>query len=436
MKHRFFAALAAVCLFLAAPAGAEDLLGLYRQATLSDPQIQAAAARLRAVRETIPQSRGVLLPQLGVGGVLSRERFDPRNSNDKATYATNKRIGLDLRQTVFRYDQFIQLNQAESVVAQAEAEYAAAVQDLIIRVSEAYFRVLGAMDNLRFAIAERDANARLLEQAKQRFEVGLIAITDVDESQAGFDLARSRVIEAEGLLDIAYEELREITGVRPKELAVLEDEIPLTPPEPARVEEWVTTALEQNLSLVATLAALDVSLREIQVQRAGHLPTLDFTADYVYRDESFSGFADLERNDASVGLELNLPVYQGGIVSSQVREARALFQEAQEQVVGARRSAERQTRDSYRGVITDIATVEALEQALISTRTALRAQEAGLEVGTRTTVDVLNAQSRLYEAERDRARARYTYLLNGLRLERAAGTLADEDLEEVNRWLK
>lgn len=429
----------AFCVALLAPlpaAQAESLLDIYEQAEQRDPVLNAAAADRRARLEAKPQSRSALLPNLNLGGSTVRERRDPRNSPVPTAYATNLVYSLSLRQTLFRYDQFLQLQQADSRVAQAEADYAAATQDLIVRVAEAYFTTLGAHDNLAFAIAEKNAITRQLDQAKQRFDVGLTAITDVHEAQAAYDLAVSREIEARGLLDNAYEALRELTAGKPESLIPLDNKLPLLRPEPEVPDEWVATALAQNLNLVSALANLDTSKDEVRVQRAGHLPSLDMTADYTYLDQNFGGLTTLERNDASVGVELNIPIYQGGLTSSRTREARERFQQAQEQVEGARRSAERQTRDAYRGVLTDISQVHALDQALESTRTALRAQEAGLEVGTRTIVDVLNAQRELFGAERDRARARYTYLLNGLRLKQAAGILTREDLAQINQWLK
>lgn len=435
MMKRFHALLLASALAFASSAPqAADLLEIFEQARQQDPVYQAAAADLRARMEARPQARSGLLPNIGAGANYSRNRFDPKDA--EANYSTNQTWGLELRQSLFHRDRLLQLDQADFLIAQAEADFAAATQGLVLRVSEAYFATLAAHDTLRFARAEKDAITRQLDQAQQRFEVGLTAITDVHETQAAYDLALSREIEAQAQLDNAYEALRELTGSRPRTLAVLSTDLPLLGPDPEAPDAWVDTALEQNLALVSAMAGLGVRQEEVRIQRAGHLPTLDLTASYTNQDQNFGGIQQIEREDSSVGLELNIPIYSGGLTSSRTREARERFQEAQAQVEGVRRNAERQVRDAYRGVTADISQVRALDQALQSSRTALRAQEAGLEVGTRTTVDVLNAQRELFRAERDRAQARYTYLLNGLRLKQAAGILEAEDLVPINDRLQ
>jgi outer membrane protein len=426
---------AALGLATAAPQAA-NLLELYEQARLSDPVYQAAAADLRARLEAKPQARSGLLPNVGFTGTISRDRFDPRGAPSNTS--TTETYGLALRQSLFRRDRLLQLDQADYLVAQAEADYAAATQALVLRVSDAYFATLAAHDTLLFAAAEKNAITRQLDQAQQRFEVGLTAITDVHETQAAYDLAVSREIEAQAQLDNAYEALRELAGMRPQALAALSTDLPLVEPEPRSPDAWVDTALEQNLALVSAMAGLAVRQQEVRIQRAGHLPTLDLTAGYGYRDQALTsaGAQNIEREEGSIGLELNIPIYSGGLTSSRTREARARFQESQALVDGVRRNAERQVREAYRGVTADISQVRALDQALQSSRTALRAQEAGMEVGTRTTVDVLNAQRELFRAERDRAQARYTYLLNGLRLKQAAGILGPEDLAPINAYLQ
>ena len=437
MMKRFHALLLASALALAAPMSqGANLLEIYEQARHSDPTYQAAAADLRARLEVKPQARSGLLPNVGFTGSISRDRFDPRGAPSSSS--TTEVYGLVLRQSLFHRDRLLLLGQADYLIAQAEADYAAATQALVLRVSEAYFATLAAHDTLRFAEAEKNAITRQLDQAQQRFEVGLTAITDVHETQAAFDLAVSREIEAQAQLDNAYEALRELAGMRPQALAVLSTDLPLVEPAPQSPDAWVDTALEQNLALVSAMAGLAVRQEEVRIQRAGHLPTLDLTAGYGYRDQALTsaGAQNIEREEGSIGLELNIPIYSGGLTSSRTREARERFQESQALVDGVRRSAERQVREAFRGVTADISQVRALDQALQSSRTALRAQEAGLEVGTRTTVDVLNAQRELFRAERDRAQARYTYLLNGLRLKQAAGILNAEDLVPINDRLQ
>ncbi|MEE8428838.1 MAG: TolC family outer membrane protein, partial [Gammaproteobacteria bacterium] len=316
------------------------------------------------------------------------------------------------------------------------AEFTAAEQDLMIRTATRYFLVLGAMDNLEFAQSEKDAIARQLDQTRQRFEVGLIAITDVHEAQARYDLAVSEVIKAETLLYDTYEALEELTGTMHKDLQLLVSELPLIGPDPDSPEQWVQTALQQNYRLIAAKAAAKTAHQEIERRRSGRYPTLDLTGGQSYRDLSFGGEFEQKRYDSSIGLRLNVPLYQGGLVNSQTRESRALYESAQAQVGGQQRATTRRMRDTYRRVNATIALVKALSQALISTRAALEAAEAGYEVGTRTIVDVLNAQREVFRAKRDFARARYDYLLSTLRMKQAAGILSGTDVKLVSSYLR
>ena len=284
--------------------------------------------------------------------------------------------------------------------------------------------------------ADKAAIARTLDQAKQRFEVGLAAITDVHEAQARYDTAVSEEINAEKLLDDAREALRELTGESPGQLEILKPEIPLVEPEPPVKERWVETAVEQNPLILAASAASQAARQEIEIRRSGHYPTIDLTASHARRTNNFGGLVPLERNDSEVGLEMVLPVFQGGLISSQTRESRYLFEQSQDELVRIRREVERQSRDSFRGVETEISRVRALKQAVISSEKALEASEAGFEVGTRTIVDVLDSQRELLRVRRDHARSRYDYLLNTLSLKQAAGILEEPDLVQLNELLE
>jgi len=414
------------------PATESDLWSIYQQAADGDPGLRAAAATRDAALETRPQALAGLLPSFALSGSYQREMFDPRNSGN-TSFSTNQNYTLGLNQAVFRYDRFVQLQQADHTIAQAEAQYSNEEQNLIVRVAEAYFNVLAAKDNLRFAKAENQAISRQLDQAQQRFEVGLTAITDVHEAKARYDLSVSTVILAENQLASAQDSLREMTGAYPQPLLAPHD-LTLQFPDPKDPAAWVTQALDGNMNLLASTAGVQVARDEIRRQKAGHLPTLDLQAGYSYQDLNFGGIVNLERNDATLGLQFNIPIYQGGLVSSQSRAAQYRFVASKEQLETLKRSTERQTRDAYRGVVSGIAQVKALEQSLVSTETALEAAEAGFEVGTRTIVDVLNAQRERYRAERDLYRARYDYLLNTLRLKQAAGSLAPRDIETMNHW--
>ncbi len=420
---------------LCGQAQADDLVSTYQLALDSDPQYQAAVEAHRAALEVIPQSRAALLPNIAITGDVSRNRFDQRNSSD-TSYSTNQTYSVGLRQALYQRERFLQLEQADNRVVQADAQLVAAQQDLLLRVATRYFLVLGAQDNVAFVEADKEAIARTLDQAQQRFDVGLAAITDTLEAQARYDIAVSDAINAERLLDDTREALRELTGELPIAPEVLKAEIPLITPEPVDQDAWVAAALEQNPLVLAARAATEVAKQEIQVQNSGHYPSLDMVADYSYRDTEFGGFTPLERNDSAIGLQLSLPLYEGGLVSSQTRQSRYQYNQAREEQEKQRRATERQTRDNYRGIISGISKVSALKNAVISNEKAVEAAETGFEVGTRAVVDVLDAQRELLRARRDHARSRYDYLLDTLRLKQAAGILHETDLVQVNNLLE
>jgi outer membrane protein len=414
---------------------ADDLVSVYRLALDADPQYQAAVEAHKAALEVVPQSRAALLPDIALSGDVSRNRFDPRDSGD-TTYSTNKTYSVGLRQPLYQRERWLQREQADSRAAQADAELLAAQQDLVLRVATRYFLVLGAQDNVEFVQADKEAIARTLEQAKQRFDVGLAAITDTLDAQARYDIAFSDAINADRLLDDTKEALRELTGELPVAPEVLKAEIPLLAPEPLDQDAWVSAAIEQNPLVLATRAATAVAKQEIQVQNSGHYPSVDVVADYSYRDTQFGGFTPLKRNDSAIGVQLNLPLYQGGLVSSQTRQSRYQYNQAREELEKQRRATKRQTRDNYRGIISGISKVEALQHAVVSNEKAVEASETGFEVGTRPIVDVLDAQRELLRARRDYARSRYDYLLDTLRLKQAAGILNETDLVQMNDWLQ
>lgn len=424
-----------LCLFLfAARATAADLMEIYQEATRTNPQLAAALASLEAVREQRPQARAGLLPTLGANGTYTPSRYKSKNPERPVDTSTNKLASLDLTQPLFRYDRWIQLKQADSQIAAAEADYLAASQDLMVEVANRYFAVLGAQSNLEFAKAEKSAIGRQLDQAKQRFEVGLIAITDVKAAQARYDLSVSGEIQAISGLVAAKDSLRETVGTYYDSYYSLKPDLQLSDPEPNRASDWIDVAKQHNLSILSAQASTETAQQEIKLQRSGHLPTLDLNASASYVESG--GAFPRKGENSQIGLELNVPLYQGGLVNSRTREARSRFQQATEQLSQAIRSAELETRDAFRGVKTDIAQVNALGRSLESTEVAVQAEEAGFEVGTRTIVDVLNSQREYYLARLNYARARYLYVVDQLRLKRAAGILEESDLEEVNRALR
>ncbi len=334
--------------------------------------------------------------------------------------------------------------QADKIVGQAEANYLAAEQDLLVRVADAYFNVLATEDVLASEQAAKEAIARQLEQAQKRFEVGLIAITDVQEAQAAYDQAVAAEIAAKRNVATAKEVLREITGDYPGDLEKPMETMPLANPNPQQENAWVDTALQQNYALLASRLAADIAKDDIRIRRSGHLPTVDLVLGHFDSDTDATrsdllsppGPADSAIDGDTISIQVTVPIYSGGATSSRVREAVYQHRAAKERLDRIARETERQTRDAYLGVISEISRVNALRQAVQSSETALRATEAGFDVGTRTTVDVLDARRALFLAETNYARSRYDYIMNVLRLKFAAGTLNQEDLAEVDSFLE
>jgi outer membrane protein len=428
----------ALCVSVAAPA--EDLYEIYELALGNDPEFLAAGAANRAAQELRPQARAGLLPNFGLQGDTFGNEQDLREANLATSVGrrnfNSSSIGVQLRQPLYRMDRWIALDQATNNVSAADAEFEFARQSLMLRVAQRYFNVLRAQDTLTFALAEQEAFAQQLEQSQQRFEVGLIAITDVEEAKAGADLSRARVIQAENALDNAREALREVTGRYHEVLKGLGEEMPLALPEPADIDAWTENALQQSLQIKQQSINTQTAKLEIKRQEAGHLPTVDLVGDHFRSKGGSSALSRTTSWTSRIGLELAVPIYSGGSVVSRTRESRHQYQQTLDQLEQIRRSVQRQTRDSFLGIASGISRVDALAQAVTSTRAAVEAIEAGFQVGTRTTVDVLNAQRNLFEAKRDYADARYTYVVDILTLRQASGSLREENLQLINTWLE
>jgi outer membrane protein len=450
-------------LVVCVPARAENLVDVYQAAVRSDPVLREAESRRLAALEAKPQARGLLLPQVNVTGQYatrdseSESTFtqsvdlddDPNTPNVVVQVPNNQTVDSDfwtyeaeVTQSLFRWDQWQALKRADAQVAVAEATYRAAQQNLLVRVSTAYFDVLAAEDTLTAAQATLEALTRQLEQAEKRFEVGLIAITDVQEARAAHDNATAGVIAAKRTLATSQEVLRELTNETYATLAKPADQMPLDQPQPADEEAWVKRALEDNLSVIAARLESEVAARDVKVARAGHMPTVElfatrneFDADTTATNNGLTGPADSNQTEDTIGVQVTVPIFSGGVTHSRVRESVYLHRAAREKLEGTMRSAERETRDAYLSVLAEKARVQALAQAVKSSQTALEATEAGFEVGTRTTVDVLAARRTLFEAQRDYARSRYDYLINVVRLESAAGGLVQDDLATINNFL-
>lgn len=422
---------------LSIPVFAQDLLQTYELALENDPRLKQAEASRMAVGETDNQSIARLLPTLSLSAGFSFNRLD----NQKLTFQGlgvqeywNNTAALNLSQPVFHWEYWVQLSQADNQIAQAEAQYLAEQQNVMLRVTEAYFNVLAAQDNLHFTKTEKESIAKQLEQAEQRFEVGLIAITDVNEARAGFDQVRADEIAAEYLVDNRKEKLREIIGENAVELLGLGEQLPLKMPEPQDIEAWSKIADTQNLTVLSMLNEMEAARKTIELQRSGHYPTLDLIGN-VSKTDNNSNFG-LRGDQQSIGLQLNVPLFEGGAVNSRIRQAEYQYQQSKEKLLETRRAVNRELKDAYRGLIASISRVEALKAAVVSAESALEATTAGFDVGTRTMVDVLKVQSNLYSAKRDHARARYDYLINAIRLKQSASTLQREDLDTINKLLK
>jgi outer membrane protein len=441
--------LVAAGLLLAAPAWAVDLVGVHDLAVENDPRLQAAAYRREATAENKAIARANLLPQIGGSASLTRgdsETEIPGFPDKIESDIDTNNYRLDLRQSLYRQANYEALDVARGQISQAEAIYQIAYQDFLLRVAERYFLVLTYTDGVTFAEAEEKAFQRQFEQAEQRFEVGLTAVTDVHEARASYDNARARAIVARNDLDDAKEALRELTGQLFEEYDALQEVLPLVEPDPISVEDWVDLALQSNPSVLSSRAALDVAEANVRLARSGHFPTLDLFGVYNRFDNNKYQYTDpitgaqrsgsLLSDDAQIQLALNIPLYQGGRVNAQTRQARYLLDATGQDLDDVQRGVVRQTHNSYRAVIAGIQEVEAFEQASISAESALEATQAGFEVGTRTIVDVLIAEQRKYQAQRDNSVARHAYIIRHLRLKSVAGLLGAEDLRVVNQLLE
>jgi outer membrane protein len=459
MRRTFGLALLLLAATTAVPA--HDLIAVFEDALTNDPQLRAADANRLAQREARPQAWAALLPQLSGTASITRDMASGPsdtlsvNANNQpilvpqtdSITTTTKQWSLNLQQSVFSWANWMSLRAANAQVAQAEATYQAAEQDLVMRVGQAYFNVLSAEDALEAQQSSLDAISRQLDQANQRFEVGQIAITDVQEAKAARDTASAAVIAAKRTLATTEDQLQEITSKKYERLAKPGNDMPLNMPEPADENGWVTVSLDQNLALISSRLAADIARENVRVALGGHMPTVaivasDSDSDAVANErldsqgvsQSFSN-ATTRVHDKQVSLQITVPLFTGGLTQSRVRQSQYLWIAAKEQFVQTSRATERQARDAYLGVISGIARVKALRQALESSQTALTATEAGYEVGTRTAVDVLNSRRTLVQAQTDYSTSRYDYIVSVFQLHLAAGSLNFAKLAEINRWL-
>jgi outer membrane protein len=466
-----------LCL-MSASVPAADLMAVYQRALQNDPQLREAEATRLAALESKPQALAALLPQLAGNGTVSKERDVGQTNTTQAvslppcgptippgvpcsplgtpnvifesfpfsgkTDTTIHHYTLDLRQNLFKWENWEALKRADSQVAQAEADYQAAQQDLMERVAQRYFDVLGAQDDVEAQQTALVSVTRQLEQAEARYQIGLIAVTDVEEARASHDSTAAAVIAAKRALSSTQELLREIVGEPFDSLARPIEPFEMANPDPFNEDRWVEMALQQNLSLVSSRLAADIARENASVARGGHFPSLDLVGSAgkltqdgvnVFDGGAPAGGTTLDQRQRSIGLQLTFPIYSGGFVSSQVRQAVYQHRAAKERVERVARQTEHDARDAYLGVLSEITRVKALHRAVESNLTALRATESGYEAGTRTAVDVLQSRQQWVQAQTDYAHSRYAYMIDVIKLQQAAGTLSENSMQRINALL-
>ena len=442
-RCRFIRLLPLALAAAALPAAAEDLLQVYREAQRYDAVYGAARFSLDAGRERIPQGRALLLPSLNLTANLAAQRIELESTQELIVPSfvrspTSSGYTFTLTQPLYRPQNVAQRDQADYQARQAEATFAQASQDLAVRTAQAYFDVLTAQDTLATVGAQKAAISEQLAQAKRNFEVGTATITDTHEAQARYDLIIAQEIAAQNDVDSKRRALQLITGKEYTQLKPLRTEIRLSPPVPNDMQSWVDIAEKQSYAVLIQQAVTEIAQLETRRASAGHRPTVDIVGSYGLAKDSGSVQSGVGREitTSQIGLQLAVPLYQGGAISSREREAAANYLKAQQDLENAKRSSALVTRQTYLAVANGIAQVGALEQALVSSQSALDSNRLGYEVGVRINIDVLNAQQQLFSTRRDLSVARYNAIINHLKLKAAAGGLRDEDLEEVNRALQ
>ncbi|KAB8196171.1 TolC family outer membrane protein [Lysobacter maris] len=452
IRRPLFLALA----FVLAPslASAEDLMQTYELARAGDPQFAAAESSRLATREGAVQARAAMLPQLSGSASLTRNWNDSDGvnviggstlpSSDTSNESDTRSYGLRLDQMIYDHSRVSAFKSQKALSMASDFQLDAAGNDLITRTSAAYFNVLVQLETLAAAQAAEDAAKKQFDYASKRLEVGLAPITDVHEAQAQYESARASTILTRNAVEDAYQALAEITGQPVRNLKALPADFQPSLPNSMGVEDWVQTAIDNNPALQAKEYQLESAEANVSTARAGHLPTLylggnygDTNTDGTQTNNLTQAISDYENNSKSrsIGITLSVPIFAGGATQSGVRQALAQRDVTQDELVQQRRALERNARNAYQTLVAGISEVEARRLALVSAQSAYDASNVGLEVGTRTVLDVLQNQRNLFTAQQAYAQARYNYLQNRLLLQQAAGTLKVEDLQDVNRLL-
>ncbi len=448
MKKIFLTVLLLALPALARAEGAvQDLLTVYRQALASDPVWASAQSSNLAAQEKLVQGRALTLPSAKLSANANHSQTDVQYNGNRGGFGGGISSGghekfetygysVNLSHPLYRKQNSIQYEQSKTQVVQASEQLDAARQELMLRVAQAYFDVLLAQDRIDLIAAQKNAIGSQLEQAEANFEVGTATITDVHEAKARFDLTVAQEVAAVNDLESKKRSIQSMTGQFYERLDGAGAQLQVVMPEPREMEKWVELAEQGNRALKIQMQALDLASQEIERAKAGHLPTLDVVGSYsdTRSNGGVNGFGNDLKN-FTVGLQFELPLYQGGAITSREREAAANRQRAQDDVESTRRQAALQARQAYLNVSSTVAQTRAYEQALVSGQSQLDSTTMGYEVGVRTSVDVLNAQQQLFNAKYDLQQARYAYLVGTLKLKAAAGILQENDLDEVNRRL-
>jgi outer membrane protein len=435
---------AAVLLLPLTVARADDLSQIFDLAANNDPEIRQARASYNASHTTIAQGRSFLLPRITVNGSTSRDTSGPAvptafgAAHSFSNGFNSKGYNLNVNQALLNFEAWYAFQSAKNSDLQASANLARAEQQLILKVATAYFDVLRSQDNLASFRAEEDAAEQVLEQTRERFEVGLIPITDVYDSQANYDLARVNRLVEENNLSQRFEALEAITGRSHNMLESLSEEFPIDSLSPQTLEAWVGIAMDSNLSIKAAEYDFEAKKDDAKSARAAMFPTLEINAGYAWNQSAnpFSFFPGVASERSNSTLNFSYPIFSGGLNSARKRQAYYTRDASEEALMKTRRDITQSTRNSYRSVETDVLAVQARAQAIISAESALEATEVGAEVGTRNVVDVVLAQRTLFQARRDYANARYNYIINTLNLKQSAGVLSPQDIIDLNNWLQ
>ncbi len=424
-----YALLAGLLVSFSQGASATDLRTVFDAAIKYDAEIQAAAHDLEAANQLVPLAKSAFRPQIQLGGEIG---ITDANSDFSSTFREDS-ISLTLNQTIFNRSNSKLVDQARLNVTQAEAQYAALYQALILQVATAYFNVLRETANVEFAQAELRAISRQREQANRRFDVGLVPITDVRTAQAQYDLAVAQEIASSNQLATAREALLVVSGIDAELVAPLARDFPLTPPDPIKIEDWVNLALDQNLELTIARLTSETAITQVDVERSSRYPTLDLIGVGVSTRTEQAGRDDLDAGE--LRLQLSVPILTGGRINAQIAQANAEAMSASQRLIAQERTTTQLTRDSYRGVLASISQVRALRQALVSTQKSAEATDAGFRAGTRTSVEVLQALRDTFSARSDYTGSLFDYIINLLNLKGAAGTLNENDLYALNNFL-